>query len=99
LHQDFPVTSRATGFVGAAASYVGDRLGEFTGTPQRQDLPAYTKTDLHAGVKYDSWTVNAFVNNVADRRGVLNGGLGQFPPFGFVEIQPRTVGLSASRSF
>ncbi len=99
VQQEFPLTSRATGFVGAAASFVGDRLGEFTGTAQRQDLPAYTKTDLKVGATYDSWTINAFVNNVADRRGVLNGGLGQFPPFGFVEIQPRTVGLSASRSF
>lgn len=99
VQQDFPLTSRATGFVGAVASYVGDRLGEFTGTSQRQNLPAYTKIDLRAGAKYDSWTINAYVNNLADRRGVLNGGLGQFPPFGFVEIQPRTVGLSASRSF
>lgn len=99
VEQDFPLTSRVTGFVGAAASYVGDRLGEFTGSPQRQDLPGYTKTDLRAGTKFDSWTVNAFVNNVADKRGLLNGGLGQFPPFGFVLIQPRTVGLSASRDF
>jgi outer membrane receptor protein involved in Fe transport len=99
LEQDFPLGNRVTGFVGAAASYVGNRVGEFTGSPQRQDLPGYTKTDLRAGTKYDSWTVNVFVNNVADTRGVLNGGLGQFPPYGFVLIQPRTVGLSASRAF
>ena len=99
LEQDFPLGNRVTGFVGAAASYVGNRVGEFTGSPQRQDLPGYTKTDLRGGTKYDSWTVNVFVNNVADTRGVLNGGLGQFPPYGFVLIQPRTVGLSASRAF
>jgi outer membrane receptor protein involved in Fe transport len=99
LEQDFPLSSRVTGFAGAAASYVGDRVGEFTGTTQRQDLPAYTKIDLRAGTKYDSWTVNVFVNNVADKRGVLNGGLGQFPPFGFVYIQPRTIGVSASKAF
>jgi hypothetical protein len=36
---------------------------------------------------------------VGNRRGVLNGGLGQFPHFGFILIQPRTVGLSVSNVF
>jgi hypothetical protein len=31
LQQDFRVTGRLTGFAGAAVSYVGDRVGTFTG--------------------------------------------------------------------
>jgi len=97
--QDFPLTSRATGFLEAAVSYVGGREDVFTGSPQRQNLPAYTKTDVRAGARYDSWTVNFFVNNVADRRGIIDGGLGNIPPFGLYYIQPRTAGLSVTRTF
>jgi iron complex outermembrane recepter protein len=99
LQQDFPLASRVTGHVGGALAYVGDRQGVFTADASRQDFPAYAKMDLRAGAKYDSWTADFFVNNVADRRGVLTGGLGNNPPFGFVYIQPRTVGLSLVKTF
>ncbi len=98
LDQEFPVGSM-TGFVGAAVSYVGDRKGVFTRTAARQTLPAYAKTDLRAGLKYDQWTVNLYVNNVTDRRGLLTGGLGTSIPVAFYYIQPRTIGLSLSRVF
>jgi iron complex outermembrane recepter protein len=80
-------------------SYVGDRVGEFQSDPQRQTYPSYTRTDLRAGIKYDSWTATLFVNNVADIRGQLAGGLGYVPPFGLQYIQPRTVGLTLRKSF
>lgn len=107
IDQAFPLSSSVTGFVGAAVSYVGDRLGVFTGPKQssplpsnpRQDLPAYTKVDLRAGAKYGSWTVDLFVNNVADKRGVLSGGLGNLFPTAFSYIQPRTAGLSLTKTF
>jgi hypothetical protein len=87
------------GFVGASLSYVGDRIGEFFGSPQRQVFPAYAKTDMHAGVRYGFWTGNIFVNNLADKRAALQGGLGTFIPGGFNYIQPRTVGLSLTKTF
>jgi iron complex outermembrane recepter protein len=99
LHQDFPLTSGLRGFVGGSVSYVGDREGEFTSTAVRQGLPSYARTDLQAGAKHDSWTVNLFVNNVADKRGLLTGGLGGYPPFAFSYIQPRLVGLSVVKTF
>jgi iron complex outermembrane receptor protein len=101
LQQDFalPVWSGATGFVGAQASYVGDRFGTFQDTPLRQHFPSYTKIDLRAGVKVDSWTANFYVNNVADSRGVLDGGIGYLNPSAFIYIQPRTAGLNLSRTF
>jgi iron complex outermembrane recepter protein len=99
LRQEFPLASRVTGFVGGSLSYVGDREGEFTSTAIRQDLPGFARADLQAGAKYGSWTGNFYVNNLTDRRGLLAGGLGSYPPFAFVYIQPRTVGLSVSRTF
>jgi iron complex outermembrane recepter protein len=101
IEDDFPLWSAATGFVGAAGSYVGDREGVFTpsaATP-RQTYPAYAKLDLRAGIRLDTWTAELYANNVADRRGELSGGTGQFPPFAFTYIQPRTVGLSLTKKF
>jgi outer membrane receptor protein involved in Fe transport len=102
IQQEFPVFKTATGFVGAAESYVGDRVGEFAsvfGPPQRQVYPAYAQTDLRAGVKFDSWSINFFGNNLTDKRGQLNGGLNFFPPNAFNYIQPRTVGVAFSKAF
>ena len=99
LNQDFPLGGVAMGFVGGEVSYVGDRLGSFTTAPQRQDFPAYTKTDLRAGVKYESWTTNLYVNNVANSRGLVGGGQGYDPPNAFIYITPRTIGLSLTKLF
>ena len=106
LEQTFPLTALArglTGFVGGSVFYLGDRVGQFASIylvpPQRQDLPSYTKLDLRAGVDYGTWRVNLYVNNVTDKRGVLDGGLDLIPTNAFIYIQPRTVGMSVSKTF
>jgi iron complex outermembrane recepter protein len=106
LEQTFPLTALmqgVTGFVGGDVSYVPDRLGQFASVyltpPERQDLPAYTKTDLRAGVDYDTWRLSLYVNNVADKRGVLDGGLDLIPANAFIYIQPRTIGMTVSKTF
>jgi iron complex outermembrane recepter protein len=103
IDQEFVLTGRLRGVVGASASYVGARLGEFPSVfvpPDRQVLPAYTQTDLRAGIIYDeSWNIRLFANNIADKRGLLRGGLNTVFPFSFNYIQPRTVGMSLTKSF
>jgi outer membrane receptor protein involved in Fe transport len=104
LEQKFRLTNDVTGFVGGAESYVGDRLGVFLATsgglPQpRQEFPAYAKTDLHAGVSADAWTVNIYANNVTNKRALINGGAGYVAASAYVYITPRTVGVSVSKSF
>jgi iron complex outermembrane recepter protein len=97
--QGFPLWAQWDASVGATVSYVGDRLGVFMPTSVRQDLPAYTRTDLRAAVTHDTWAINAALTNVTDARGILSGGLGAFPPFGFYVIQPRTFSLSVAKKF
>lgn len=87
------------GFIGGSLSYIGDRKGRFTASGGRQELPAYARLDLHAGATFEEWTANLFANNLLDRRGLISGGLGTAFPTGFYYIQPRTVGLSISRTF
>jgi outer membrane receptor protein involved in Fe transport len=98
LDQRFPVTDNVGGFAGITWSYVGDRRGTFVSTPQ-QYYPPYSKVDLHAGLKCGSWTANLYANNVADKRGIIGGGLGTYPPDSFYIIQPRTIGVSIVREF
>ena len=59
----------------------------------------YTQVDLQGGLTLQTWTAEFFATNVGDRRGVLGGGLGTFPPYAFTYIQPRTVGLNLSKKF
>ncbi len=97
--QAFPVTDTITGFGGFTLSYVGEREGTFTPTSLRAIYPAYTRVDVRAGARFDSWQVNLYANNVTDRRGLLGGGVGNFPPYAFIYIQPRSMGISVSRTF
>jgi outer membrane receptor protein involved in Fe transport len=101
VEEEFPLSDFLTGSVGAALSYVGNRQGVFTlrSAPERQTLPGYAKTDLHAGLRYHAWTANLYADNVTNRRGVLNGGLGTALPANFYYIQPRTVGVLLSWTF
>lgn len=99
FNQEFLIVNGVTGYAGGTLAYVGNRIGTFVATPDQQYYPAFVKTDLRTGIKYESWTVNLYANNVADKRGLVGGGAGTYPPFAFVVIQPRTVGLSLTRTF
>jgi len=105
LEQEFPVTAGVTGYVGGTASHVGKRTGRFRGFSApgvglpRQTFDAYTQVDLRAGARFNSWSTSFYVNNSTDKRGVLSGGLGDTFPFTFTHIQPRTIGLSAAKTF
>ena len=98
LNQDFFVTNNWTAFLGGSVSYVDDRKGDFVrGTAVRQSFPSYTKTDLKAGLRYESWTLTAFLNNATDQRGILKGD--PSVPGSLAYIQPRTAGLSIGKIF
>jgi iron complex outermembrane receptor protein len=96
---EFPIAGNLLGRLGGTVTYTGDRIGTFVATPLRQRYPSYTTVDLRAGLIYEAWEAHLYGNNIADERGVLGGGVGTFPPFAFSYIQPRTIGLSVSRTF
>lgn len=106
VQQEFPLSDHATAFVGGQVAYQGDRKSVFNGfaadgvTPlPRQDFPAYTRTDIRVGVRYNTWTASLYVNNAGDVRGITGGGVGYFNPQAFIYIQPRTVGATLVRTF
>jgi outer membrane receptor protein involved in Fe transport len=100
LDTEFPLIGDTQGFAGGSVSYVDAREGAFTSALQpRQTFPSYTKLDLRAGLKRDTWTVNLFVNNVADKRGTLGSNPDPALVGAVAYIQPRTVGLSLMKDF
>jgi len=105
VDQDVGHIGEATALIGGSVSYVGLRLGEFTPggpTPPPLQMPAFTTFNVHAGARYQSWLMNLFVNNVADKRGITGysfyDGAGTAADVATI-IPPRTVGLSISKKF
>lgn len=99
VSQSFPVSGAFEGELGGTFSYVGKRVGNFTGDGVRQDYPSYTKLDLRAGLSDGAWSIDVFANNVTDERGLLSGGIGGSFPLAFSAIQPRTIGLAIAKQF
>jgi iron complex outermembrane recepter protein len=102
VDQDIALVSQWTGFLGTSFSYVGARESEFATDPSvpRIRYPAYTDIDLRAGTRHETWTVNLFVNNLANQHGVLGGGPNYAESaYDAVYVQPRTLGLSLTKTF
>lgn len=99
IEHHFDLNSNATGFVGGTLSYIGDMLGVFQPTPDRQRFAGYAKLDLRGGINHESWAFNFYLNNATDKRVAIGGGLGTFPPYAFGYIQPRNYGVSVARNF
>lgn len=97
--QVIPITADVSGFLGGTLSYVGNRKGDFGAAAVRQNLGAYTKVDLRAGVNFDNWSAEFFANNVTDERGRLSGGTNTYFPNEFTYITPRTVGINLKKTF
>jgi outer membrane receptor protein involved in Fe transport len=99
LDYDFPLLGTMTGQVGGSLTYVGDRAGSFRNgsTLPQPNFSSYTQVDVSAGIRKDTWSVNAFANNLTDRRALLSGDPTLFPNGTY--IQPRTVGVSVAKDF
>jgi iron complex outermembrane receptor protein len=84
--------------------------GESTYTGSRTDatyyintLPAYDLTNVRAGVDGGSWSAVLFINNVADKRALLNNitqDAANIPDYNRIAVsQPRTAGVDLNFKF
>ena len=99
------------GFVGASLTYVGKRRAEFgeryVAGPLEGEIariPSYTEVDLRAGVDLDRFRIEAFAQNLFDKRGITDAfgfGPGNFPAdaAAIAIIRPRTIGLTATVNY
>jgi len=94
-----------TAFVSGTWSYVGQRYTGFSPSTTVSNshtlLPGYDTGALRAGVENRHYSVEAFINNMSDARGITfyanNGGANQTGQANF--IMPRTIGFTARVKF
>lgn len=93
----FDALSSASVLVGATASYMGERSAGFRTPGAPAGMPSYSKFDVNLSFKARDWSVDTFVNNVADKRAVL--AYSGIVPGSVTYIQPRTIGVLLSKQF
>jgi outer membrane receptor protein involved in Fe transport len=104
---DFPIAPFWSGFFGGGVHFIGDRRSGFvSGAPSsfvRPTMPSYTTVEVRAGVVHKGWTVELYVKNAGDVRGISNLSSvalsGVANPYEAAIIQPRTIGLSISAAY
>ena len=99
--------SDATAFVGGNIALVGDQAGNFDPNYQatfdrRLAIDGYATADLRAGLQFDRFSINAYVRNVTNSRGLT--GLGDFllrpgTTLSAAPIRPRTFGVTVGAEF
>ena len=102
--------------VGASYRYTGARRSTFTNQPASSfvptllgpTLPGYGVLDLRGSYAWDRWSINLFVKNVGNSRGLLSyGGVlvvpdlttGGVTPANVAVTAPRTIGVSVRADF
>ncbi len=84
----------------AESNYVGSRTDETYAT---NTLPSYDLTNIRGGFQGERWSAVLFVNNVADKRALLNNitqDAENLADFNRVAVsQPRTAGIDLNYKF
>jgi len=104
LDYDFPLGGGWSGSAGASYNYVGERETDFLPVPgPRLTVPGYHGIDLHAGSYYGPWTLQAYVKNLTNQRGITSLSSEtidpQGSPFAASYVPPRTVGVNIRYDF
>jgi len=101
-----PISEVADLSFGATLTYVGARYGDFQRAANliRTRYPSYVTLDLRAGVEQGPWSLDAFMSNVGDKRGIIGGSVRGLQatavaPYQVIYVRPRTIGLSLARTF
>lgn len=94
--QEIPISDSLDFTGGISLSHVGDRRDVFGPSLVRAVFPSYSKVDLNFALRTKTWTLSAYINNLADKRGVLSVD----PGTGYLSyITPRTMGVSIATTF
>jgi outer membrane receptor protein involved in Fe transport len=104
LDYDFPLGGGWSGSAGATYNYVGSRKTDFLPVPgPRLTAPSYHGIDIHAGSYYGSWSLQAYVKNLTNQRGITSLTSEtidpQGSPFAASYVPPRTVGVNVTYDF
>lgn len=120
---DFALGGGWHGYVGASYQYISERstdyafsypvVGVLPPLPSSPTIPGYNTINLRAGFDHDQWNIDAYIKNLTNQRGIVQGSTFQNyvpiagalnPVTGAMEdnvtiITPRLFGISVSRNF
>ncbi len=104
---EWSLGGETTAFVGGNVRLVSDQAGNFDANYQetfgrRLKLDGYASADLRAGVRLERFSINAYMRNVTNSRGLT--GLGDFllrpgTTLSSAPIRPRTYGVTVGAEF
>ena len=103
----FGLASGYQGNLQASAVYVGPRWADLriVARDELGEMPSYTIANFTAGIEKNGLTVDLFVNNAFDNRGILSrysecdiSKCGQIAVYD-LPVQPRTIGLKFGQKF
>ncbi|GAB5352776.1 TonB-dependent receptor [Qipengyuania sp. 483] len=104
---EWSLGGETTAFVGGNVRLVSDQAGNFDANYQeafgrRLKLDGYASADLRAGVRLERFSINAYMRNVTNSRGLT--GLGDFllrpgTTLSAAPIRPRTYGVTVGAEF
>jgi hypothetical protein len=84
----------------ADTNYVGNRTDE---TYSINTVPSYQLTNLRSGIEGKNWSAVLFINNIADKRALLNNvteAAENLATYNRVAVsQPRTAGIDLNYRF
>lgn len=104
---EWSISPTTTAYVGGSLSFIDDRIADFStrdDVGRLRQAPGYETVDLRAGLLFDRFSLEAFVRNAGNRRGVTS--MFGFYPGAFPNdagalavIRPRTIGLTLGSKF
>ena len=97
-----PINDKIDFIMHASISYHGNSrttIAPFSRDNSAVDLGSYTTANIRAGVELEDWRVAIFVRNVFDTRAQIDAISSSQDPLARITIRPRTIGVSAKRSF
>ena len=99
LSYQWPIANGFEGLAEADASYRGSVDSYFASNAFNIPLASYTLVGLRLGVIKGPWSVTAFARNLTDERAQVSAINSVQDPHAFLTVQPRTIGITATRKF
>jgi outer membrane receptor protein involved in Fe transport len=99
LNYTRPIIGDYVGTAAADANFRGKENSYFASNSFNIPLSEYTLVNLRLGVIKGPWSVTAFARNLTDKRAQVSAINSSQDPDALLTVQPRTIGLTATRKF
>jgi outer membrane receptor protein involved in Fe transport len=99
LNYKWPIANGWDGLVATDVTYRDAEDSYFSSNSFNLPLAPYTLVGLRLGLIEGPWSVTAFARNLTDKRAQVSAINSTQDPDALLTVQPRTIGLTATRKF